>query len=172
MTSSRVGFVFLLSACSVLCRSAQFSDWEKTSALPHLLLVVCAVLKQEGSSAEHTAFLKHLRKHVTWAKENSESVATPGSSPHAVPRSVPSGSLDEETSREIQKPLEAAMSHGDSLGWAGQLVPMLLLGLVAGCASRHGSKQAATPRPRRTSPSVPVSLKGSAQDTQRLARNS
>ena len=74
----------------MLCRSAQLatelSAWEKTSALPHLLLVVCAVLKQEGSSAEHTAFLKHLRQHVTWAKENSESVATPGSSPHAVGR--------------------------------------------------------------------------------------
>ena len=56
-----------------------------------------------------------------------------------VPRSVPSGSLDEETLREIQKSLEAAKSHGDSLGWAAQLVPLLLLGLVAGCVSHPGS---------------------------------
>ena len=31
------------------------------------------------------------------------------------------------------------MSHGDSLGWAAQLVPVLLLGLVTGCASQPGS---------------------------------
>ena len=56
-----------------------------------------------------------------------------------MPRSLPSSSLDEETLREIQKSLEAAKSHGDSLGWTAQLVPMLLLGLVAFCASQPGS---------------------------------